>query len=246
VRTCMVRRLKKDVMPELPERIRTILPVDISNRAEYKHASRDFLGWLKTVMDEGTVRRAARAEWLVRGGYLKRLACEGKIKTIFELVNSFLEETNEKLLLFGLHKFMVKALREKFPHNSVVIDGSVVGKKRQIAVDIFQSKPNIRLMIGNMKAAGEGVNLTAANNVDILELPFVPATVSQCLARAHRIGQQRTCFERFIIAKGTIEEKLCEVLQKRQDAFNEAFDGGKGEMLSIRDELSQALLNGHS
>ncbi len=242
-RICMVRRLKKDVMPELPERVRTILPVDISNRSEYNHANRDFLGWLKTVAEDGVVRRAARAEFLVRSGYLKRLAAEGKIKSIFSCIESFLQETDEKLVMFGIHKFMVKALREKFPNNSVVIDGSITGKNRQAAVDLFQTKDKIRLLFGNMQAGGVGSNLTAANNVDLVELPFVPADITQCLARIHRIGQKQTCFERFIVANDTIEVKLCQVLQKRQASFNEAIDGGSGEELNIAEDLSRVLLS---
>lgn len=245
--TVMIRRLKKDVLPQIPPKTRIIYPLKIDNRKEYEQAEKDFKGWLRQYFrgDKKKLNKSLRAERLVRFGYLKRLAAKGKIKSIYDWVDGYFDENEgEKLILFGIHKFMIGALKERYRDISVVIDGSVTGKARQTAIDIFTHKERCKLMIGNSLAAGFGWNGTVANQVGFPELPWVPAEVNQCIDRIHRIGQGRPCFANFLIAHNTIESKLCDILQRRQNVFDEVMDGGEGEDLSLFDELEEALMRG--
>lgn len=241
----MVRRLKIEVAKELPEKVRTVIPVDIDNRKEYQYAERDLIGWLWKVMkkDRSRVMRAARAERLVRFGYLKRLAAAGKIRVVLKSIEDFLEASDEKILVFSIHKFMIKAIQEHFGDQSIRIDGSIRGRKRQHAIDAFLKRDKIRICNGNIQAAGVGWNAQSASRMTrFTELPWTPGEVNQAIDRVHRIGQTRLCFSDFLVAHDTIEERLCQILQDRQNIFSEALDGDGGEELNIMDELTHSLV----
>jgi len=126
-----------------------------------------------------------------------------------------LEESSEKLIVFGIHKIVVQTIYQKFKSISVKIDGSTPNKKRQIAVDKFQNNQATRLMIGNITAAGVGHNMTAASSVLLIELPWTPAEVMQCIDRAHRIGQTQKVNAYILVGRKTIEEKLWEIIDSK-------------------------------
>lgn len=238
----MIRRLKKDVLSELPAKIRQIIPMDIENRNEYEDALNNFITWI-TKKSTIKAERAKRAERLVQMGYLKRLAAELKMKFVLQWIDDFLEESNGKLVLGAIHKNIIKQIHSKYRHISVVVDGSITGKKRKLAIKIFQRNKSIRLFIGSIQAAGVGITLTAASTVAFLEIPWTPAEVIQFEDRIHRIGQKKAAMIYYLIAKGTIEEKLCELLQKKQAILSATLDGKKQiNRLEIFDELQRELL----
>jgi len=241
----MVRRLKKDVLKDLPDKIREVIPLEISKPKEYKKAKDDFLTWLAT-FDSSKVDSAMRAEKLVQLGYLKRLAAKLKMDSVLSWVDDFLESNDGKLVLFCTHRSIIKALHEKYGNISVVVDGSVTGKKRQYAVESFQSKPKIKLFIGNIRAAGVGLTLTAASYLAFVELDWTPGNHTQAEDRIHRIGQKNTSNIYYLIAKGTIEEPLCKLIQKKQETISTVLDGGKEvNRLSLMDLLEEELKKGN-
>ena len=134
---------------------------------------------------------------------------------------------------------------KKYKHTSVVVDGSVSGKKRKIAVQIFQKNKSIRLFIGNIKAAGVGITLTAANTLAFVEMDWTPGDHTQAEDRIHRIGQKKAAMIYYLIAKNTIEESLCELIQKKAAILSATLDGKKRiNRLDIFNELQKALLKG--
>ena len=240
----MIRRLKKDVLSELPDKTRQIIPMDIDNRNEYQEALDNFITWL-TRKSTSKAERAKRAERLVQMGYLKRLSAELKINKVLQWINDFLEESDGKLVLGVIHKDIIQQLYKKYKRISVVVDGSVSGKKRKLAIQTFQRNKSIRLFIGSIQAAGLGVTLTAASTVAFLEMPWTPAEVIQFEDRIHRIGQKKAVMIYYLIAKDTIEEKLCELLQKKQAILSATLDGKeKINRLEIFTELQKELLKG--
>ncbi len=240
----MIRRLKKDVLSELPDKTRQIIPMDINNRNEYQEALDNFITWL-TKKSTVKAERAKRAERLVQMGYLKRLSAELKIDKVLQWIDDFLEESDGKLVLGAIHKNIIKQIHSKYKCISVVVDGSVTGKKRKLAIQTFQRNKSIRLFIGSIQAAGLGVTLTAASAVAFLEIPWTPAEVIQFEDRVHRIGQEEAVMIYYLIARDTIEEKLCELLQKKQAILSATLDGRKQiNKLEIFDELQKELLKG--
>jgi len=225
---CMIRCLKADVLPELPEKIRRVLPLTLSDEDEYREATDRFLQWLGKT-DPAKLLRAKRAEALVKLGCLKRLAARLKLRSVIDWVNRWLESyPDEKIVLFAVHRKMIEALERRTKAKSVIIDGSVTGRKRKAAVDQFQQDGKTRVLIGNIQAAGVGITLTAASTLVFCELDWVPSNHVQGEDRIHRIGQTKQSWIWYLVAAGTIEEDLCEILERKQRVVQTVLDGTEG------------------
>jgi SNF2 family DNA or RNA helicase len=237
----MVRRLKKDVLPDLPPKVRRVIPLPIKKREEYEYARDNFLKWLKSISG-AKARRAAMAEQLTRMSYLLQLAAKRKLPYVIEWVRDFFQESDEKLVLFARHRGMLDILEREIKVPSVRIDGSVTGRKRQALVEEFQAYNRVKLLLGNIQAAGTGLNLQAASTVAFTELTYRPAEHTQAEDRIHRIGSKGTAWCYYLIAHNTIEERLCELIQDKQKVISAVLDGGKvdGE-LDVFDQLLKEM-----
>jgi len=250
-RTCMVRRLKEDVLHDLPDKVRAVVPMELCDRGEYEHASRDFIGWLHKHYrdDRGRVHRAARAAAVTRVGYLVRLAARLKARAVVGWVNRFLYECpGEKLCLFGVHQKMLRLLerRIKAPHTTV--DGNVTGRRRKAAVDTFRHDPRCRVFIGNIRAAGVGIDglQEVCANLAFAELWWVPGVHTQAEDRIYRIGQGGTAWIHYLVAGGTIEEDLCRIIQTKQAIIHAALDGDAcGGDMAVFDQLIETMERKH-
>ena len=229
-KTCLIRYLKQDVLHELPDKVRNVVPLELSNPKEYVKARDNFIVWLRENAPD-KVTSASRAIQLARIGYLLRLAAKLKLRGVVEWANRFLEETDEKLILFAVHKKCIAALSRRVNAKHVIIDGSVKSKDRQASVQQFQQDDKTRLFIGNIRAAGVGINLNAASTLGFAELWWKPGDHLQAEDRPHRIGQKNTVFINYFVGHETIEEVLCEILQRKQQIIREALDGkGLGDL----------------
>jgi len=166
---------------------------------------------------------------------LKQLAVKGKMKNVNEWINDFLE-TDEKLVVFCTHKFVIEALMEEFKEIAVKVDGSVSLLNRQKAVDGFQTNDKIRLFVGN-EAAEEGLTLTAASNLVHLELPWSPKTIDQRNDRCHRMTQKNSVMIYYLLAANTIEEKIAKLLDSKRKVVDAILDGIETEQASLLSEL---------
>jgi SWI/SNF-related matrix-associated actin-dependent regulator 1 of chromatin subfamily A len=236
LRRCgMIRRRKEDVLDQLPPKRRIVVPLDIEDRKEYEEAERDFLSWLATKVSYDKARRAASAVELNRWGYLKRLAAKLKLKNVFAWVDNFLESTDEKLLLFAIHRDIVAAVAERYGRRCVRIDGSVPAKQRVSITDEFNRSSRVRVLAGNIKAAGLGLSVKASTTA-FAEIWWVPADHDQAESRTHGIGrgvQGKQSTSYYLIARGTVEELLLNVLERKSFIINTAIDGGKGDPFDV-------------
>ena len=241
----MIRRLKKDVLSELPAKTRQVISMQIE-LDEYNEARDNFITWL-TKQSAAKARSARNAERLVQIGCLKRLAAEAKMDGVLNWVDSFLEESSGKIVLFCTHKKIIKQINERYKKISVVFDGSTPKHKRKLVVKKFQTDKKTRIFIGNIKAAGVVITLTAASTLAFVELDWVPGHHTQAEDRIHRIGQTNAAMIYYLVAKGTIEEKLCQILQAKQEVVSATLDGKKYKnKLDIFNELQNELLKGKS
>jgi SWI/SNF-related matrix-associated actin-dependent regulator 1 of chromatin subfamily A len=232
----MIRRKKMDVLTDLPDKIYSFLPIELDNPAEYNAAENDFLQFIKDTKGQIAVIKASNAETLTKIETLKQLAVQGKLKQAIEWIKEFLE-SDQKLVIFAVHKFVIDSLMLAFPDISVKIDGSVENSKRQDAVDQFQNNPKIRLFIGNIQAAGVGITLTASSNVAFLELPWTPGALVQAADRCHRIGQKNNVVIHYLLAVGTIEEKIALMLDHKLKVLDKVLDGKETTQESLLSEL---------
>ena len=193
------------------------------------------------LIKEHKFERIASAPVLAQIELLKQLAVKGKIDQIIEWIENFLE-SGEKLVVFAVHKKVVSQLMEKFKHIAVKVDGSVSQKQRQEAVDKFQKDVKTRLFIGNIKAAGVGITLTAASNAAIIEFPWSPGELNQAADRIHRITQTKQVTIWNLVGESTIEEKIITLLKKKEKVITKILDGKQYEDQSILMDLFKSYL----
>jgi len=165
----------------------------------------------------------SRAPALAKLQELKLLAGIGKIEQVINWIDNFLQ-SDEKLIVFAVNRVIVKALMDAFP-DAVKIDGSTTTKKRNEAVKSFQNDDKVKLFVGNIKAAGVGLTLTAASKVAIVQFPWNPGEVLQAEGRSLRIGQTKKVTIYKFIAKDTIEERIVKLLDYKQDEIDKIIDG---------------------
>lgn len=220
----MLRRLKKDVLPDLPDKVRSYVPIELDNTEDYQFAEKNFVAFVRQSRGAVAAERASNAAALAEIEGLKQLAVKGKLKQCINWIRDFLE-SDEKLVVFCTHKFVVNALMEAFPKIAVKVDGSVTGKNRQLAVDSFQGLSTVRLFVGNIKAAGVGITLTAASNVAFIEIGWSSGEHFQAEDRCHRIGQQNSVNIYYLLASDTIEEKIMRLVNKKAKILDQVLDG---------------------
>jgi len=238
----MIRRLKRDVLPQLPPKARSFVPVQLHNREDYRLAEEDFIGFLRETKGAEAARRASNAEALAKIEALKQLSVQGKLAESIDWISDFLEN-GEKLVVFAVHRFVIDALMEKFSKIAVKIDGSVSLSERNKAVEAFQGNDKIRLFVGNIKAAGVGLTLTASSNVVFLELPWTPGDLSQAEDRCHRIGQKDSVNIYFLLAPDTIEERLAHILDSKRKVLDAVLDGEITAQESLLTELIKGYIS---
>lgn len=240
--TMMIRRLRKDVMKYYKEPLREIIPMDISNPKEYQEAENNFIVWLQKKSIK-KAKSAQKAKRLVQMGYLARLAAELKMKSVFQWIDDFLESSDEKLLLCGVHQKIINQLHERYKKISVVVNGKVVGKKRAIAIKSFQTNKKIRIFIGNIQAAGVGIDLSKANTIAFVELDWVPGNHTQFEDRIININKKSQVTIYYFVGYKTIEHSRCKILQRKQKVLSATLNGNVTDnQLNIYDELEKSLL----
>lgn len=241
----MWRCRKRDVLPDLPPITRSVVPLEITKPKEYHKAVHDFLGWLKQ-QDPAKAARAARAEKITQLSYLRRLAAELKLKNALSWVDEFLQESDGKILLFAMHHSVVTAVEERYGKKCVSVTGLTPKKERPARFRAFNTDKKIRVFIGNYKAAGVGWSCTSSSTVAHLEFPWVPPLITQAESRPHGIGRGEEgvpVMSYSLVARGTIEEDLCKMLQEKQGVADATLDGGPvAESLDIFDLLTEKLL----
>ncbi len=234
--TIMIRRKKVDVLPDLPNKMRSYIPMELDNKEEYQFAEDNFIAFVRGRKGEEAAERASNAQALVEIGALKQLAVQGKMKQAIGWIQNFLD-VGGKLVVFTVHKFVIDQLMDKFGDIAVKIDGSVTGINRSRSVSDFQTNSAIRLFVGNVKAAGVGITLTASSNVAFLELPWTPGEVVQAEDRVHRIGQSNNVCIHYLLAAGTIEEKIASLIDRKRKILDAVLDGKDTEDQSLLSEL---------
>jgi intein/homing endonuclease len=244
VNSIMLRRLKKDVLTDLPDIIHSFIPIELDNEKEYFDAEDDFITFIKNTRGVDAAQRASRAEELAKMEGLKQLTIKGKLKGVIEWIDDFLQ-TDQKLVVFVTHTNTINTLMDAFPNITVKLDGSVSNK--QTPVDEFQNNPKIRLFIGMLdtqgKPAGVGITLTAAWATATIELQYGPTIHDQADARVHRITQKNAVTAYYLLAKGTIDERIARLQDKKRKVIDAAIDGKVTETESLLTELINEYIN---
>ncbi|MGB8879828.1 MAG: DEAD/DEAH box helicase, partial [Solirubrobacteraceae bacterium] len=240
---CFVRRLKADVLPQLPAKTRAVVPVALDNEPEYRLAEEDVIAWLQSQpLDlhelDARVAAALRAERLVRLNALKLLAARGKLHGALHWIHDFLS-SGEPLVVFARHREIQRAVLERFP-TALHVLGEDSRRARDEAVQDFQEGGG-QLIVCSIEVAGQGITLTRASNVAFLELDWTPAKHDQAEDRCHRIGQQDAVNATYLLAADTIDETIGMLLERKRAVIGAVTDGREEDERGVVDALVAEL-----
>jgi hypothetical protein len=243
---CFVRRLKADVLPQLPAKTRAIVPVELDNEPEYRLAERDVVAWLQSQpLDlrelDAKVAAALRAERLVRLNALKLLAARGKLHAALGWIHDFCT-SGERLVVFAHHREIQRAVLGRFP-GALHILGSDTPAARDRALRDFQAPDadGNQLIVCSIEVAGQGLTLTRSSNVVFLELDWTPAKHDQAEDRCHRIGQEDAVNASYLLAAGTVDETISTLLERKRAVIGAVTDGREDDEDGVLDALVREL-----
>jgi len=240
----MVRRLKKDVLKELPAKVRQVVilnqngcanAVKAEQKAWAQAGGADFEALKANVElaaaseDQNAYRSAVHAlNSAIRVAFedmaeIRHETAEKKTPAVLEHCDDILENVS-KLVIFAHHKKVIAGIKEHYGEKAVVVDGSTPNDARQAAVDAFQNDPSIKVFIGSIKAAGVGLTLTAASHVVFAELDWTPANMTQAEDRCHRIGQTDSVTVQHLVVNGSLDARMAEILVWKQEIIEAALD----------------------
>jgi SWI/SNF-related matrix-associated actin-dependent regulator of chromatin subfamily A-like protein 1 len=246
-RSCFVRRLKADVLPQLPAKRQVVVPVALTNEAEYRLAQRDVIKWLRTQpldLSELNAKIAAtlRAERLAQLGTLQRLAARGKLAAAMAWIEDFLA-SGEALVVFARHVDVQKAVAARFP-DALHLLGEDPMPARERAIAEFQSPDGPQLIVCATRVAAQGITLTRASNVAFLELEWTPAMHDQAEDRCHRIGQHDAVTAWYLLAADTIDETMSRLIQSKRATVAAVTDGRVIEADGLVEQVIRELRDG--
>ena len=241
----MIRRKKVDVLDDLPAKTRAVVPVSISNRAEYDSANRNFVAWVRKRKGEEAADQAKDGGAMVKNGILRRLAGAGKLKEGLKWIKAFMEG-DEKLLVVCVHTKTIDSVCEAFGKAAVRMDGSVrdtrTSKKRTEAIHSFNEDPKKRIMVGQIQVM-VGMNLQeACSNVVMLEVVQSPTDHEQAEDRVWRMGQEKPVTIWYIIARDTVEEDTIEKRDMKKSVITRVVDGHHVEDEELLQEMMEDVL----
>ncbi len=246
-RRCFVRRLKQDVLPQLPAKRRAVVPIALSNEAEYRLAERDVIAWLREQpLDLGEldakIASTLRAERLAQLGTLQRLAARGKLHGALAWIHDFLA-SGEPLVVFARHVEVQEAVLERFG-GAVHLLGRDSLADREAAIAAFQEPDGPQLIVCATRVAAQGITLTRASNVAFLELEWTPAMHDQAEDRCHRIGQRDAVSAWYLLAAETIDETMSRVIAHKRGVVAAVTDGQAPAGESLVEAVVRELRDG--
>jgi SWI/SNF-related matrix-associated actin-dependent regulator of chromatin subfamily A-like protein 1 len=241
IKRVMIRRLKADVMKDLPSKIRSVVPLEINNRTEYENAKEDFIAWIEKNKGNEAAQRASRAQAFTRIETLKTIATKGKLNSVIEWIDDFLQY-GRKLVLFTQHIAVAQSIHETYAKSSVMLIGGTKAEEAQALVNKFQKNDKIKIIVGTLdnygRPLGVGHTLTAASDVAFLELPWSPGVCDQAEDRVLRIGQTADCVNAYyLVADRTVEITIAQLLDDKRKVLKAVMDGKEVETDSLLIEL---------
>jgi SNF2 family DNA or RNA helicase len=224
----VLRRLKENIL-DLPEKIITPVYLRLKSK-EYEELMGEYYDWYDKSGEADSL--TLQFSKLVK---VRQVIAKEKINATIELIESVLEQ-DKKIIVFTNFTNSLELILEKFGKQAVRVDGSCSQKERQLAVDEFQNNEKIKVFVGNIKAAGVGLTLTAGEVVIMNDLSFLPSDHSQAEDRAYRIGQKNSVLVYYPIFDNTIEGIVYDILQKKKNIFETIM----GDRISTEDNGTTA------
>jgi SWI/SNF-related matrix-associated actin-dependent regulator 1 of chromatin subfamily A len=207
-----LRRLKENVL-DLPDKI--ITPVYLRLKSKlYENVMGEYYDWYDKNPDESkslTVQFSKLTK-------IRQIIADEKTQQTIELAENILEQ-DKKVIIFCNFTDSLNKIAEHFGKSAVKLDGSMSKPNRQNSVDQFQENPKVKVFVGNIKAAGVGITLTAAEAVIMNDLSFLPSDHAQAEDRAYRYGQKNNVLVYYPIFENTIEGIIYDILNNKKQVI---------------------------
>jgi len=252
LRPVLMRRLKVEVAPELPDRVETRIDCEMGSTQKKLYAAEvKRVRLMLDGMETNGVRGKERIQILAALMRLRQICCDpmllghpeipsGKTEELVELVPPLLE-AGHKVLIFSQFVKMLNHLEEQLTGKGIrtyMLTGAT--KNRQELVDEFENDPEPAAFLISLKAGGTGLNLVSASHVILFDPWWNPSVEAQAIDRTHRIGQDKTVVAYRLVTAGTIEERILELQERKralvkdvleEEAFNRTLSGEDFEFL---------------
>lgn len=257
VRPFILRRLKKDVLTELPDKIESVQYPELASEQKKLYAA--YLAKLQHTTEQDLKTEGfqkSRMKILAGITRLRQLCCHpalfvegysgpsGKLQHLLEQVEE-LTASGRRVLIFSQYASMLQLIREQLEsagRTLFYLDGQTPPQER---VDMCQryNAGEAEMFLISLKAGGSGLNLTGADTVILYDLWWNPAVEEQAIGRAHRMGQKRVVQVIRLVAEGTIEEKILELQQRKRDLIDEVIDAEGSASSALTEEDIRELLS---
>ena len=228
----ILRRLKEEVL-DLPDKIISPVYLRIVSQ-EYKNLMGEYREWYKNNSEESSSLTVQFSKLM----QVRKLIANEKVSQTIEFAENIIDQ-GKKVIIFTNFTDTLQSIYQHFGKSAVYLDGSCSNSVRQQAVDRFQTDDKIKVFVGNLKAAGVGLTLTAAEVVIMNDLSFVPAEHSQAEDRAYRFGQKSNVLVYYPIFENTIEKTIYDVLNKKKRIISTVL--GDNQQNEIGDTVEEIL-----
>lgn len=256
IRPFLLRRVKKDVLNDLPDKIETEVYSELT-----KQQKELYVAYLEKIQNEAKESiqeegfQKSRIKLLAGLTRLRQLCCHpslfvenykgdsGKLQQLMEIVDHAIEN-GRRLLIFSQFTSMLSIIRDQFTKAGLeyfYLDGQTAPKERVKMVDQF-NEGNANVFLISLKAGNTGLNLTGADTVILYDLWWNPAVEEQAAGRAHRIGQKNVVQVIRLISQGTIEEKIYELQQNKRELIKTVIETGDQAVSKITEEEIREIL----
>jgi SWI/SNF-related matrix-associated actin-dependent regulator 1 of chromatin subfamily A len=229
----MLRRLKDDVL-DLPEKIISPIYLNLKSK-DYEEMMGEYYDWFEKKSEESTSLTIQFSKLMK----VRKIIANEKVKHTIEIVENIIEQ-GKKVIIFTNFTDTLQLIHNHFGKQSVYLDGSCSKPKRQHAIDEFQENDKIKVFVGNLKAAGVGLTLTAAEVVIMNDLSFVPAEHAQAEDRAYRYGQKNNVLIYYPLFENTIEGAIYNILNHKKKIINTVMGD---DLLENGGDIVEEMLN---
>ncbi|KAL9144392.1 hypothetical protein ABFS82_14G293700 [Erythranthe guttata] len=234
--TLMIRRLKKDVLLELPVKRRQQIFLELGNEEMRKiNALFRELEVLKIKTKSCQSKEEAESLKFSEKNLINKIytdSAEAKIPAVLDYLGTIIE-AGCKFLIFAHHQPMIDSIHKfllKKKVGCIRIDGTTPSASRQALVTEFQEKDSVKAAVLSIKAGGVGLTLTAASTVIFAELSWTPGDMIQAEDRAHRIGQVSSVNVYYLLANDTVDDIIWDVIQNKLENLGQMLDGHENSL----------------
>ncbi len=252
----LLRRHKDQVLRELPERADKHFFVDMTQEQwEIHENNRDVVAQIVAKWRRFGFLTESDQRKLMVALQLMRMSCNStylidhetdkscKMDECMSLIEDLFEMPGVKVVVFSqwlrTHDMLIRRL-EAHKHDYAYFHGSLEQRKRKEVLDHFKTDPNCRVLLCT-DSGGVGLNLQEASAVIIMDQPWNPAILEQRIGRVHRLGQQRNVQVYHFIARGTIEQKMLDVIKFKTSVFKGVLDGGETEVFLGKTKMNKFM-----